>query len=112
MSEMLESQGHEVLTASDGENALTRADAQGGTIDLVVTDLVMPRLGGSELVVKLLERRPDIHVLYVSAHADEVVFQRAGETGREFPLLRKPFDVGTFIQAVRDALDQTDATVK
>ena len=105
MSEMLESQGYEVLTASDGENALTRAETHGGKIDLVVTDLVMPRLGGSELVVKLLERRPEIHVLYVSAHADEVVLQRAGETGGEFSLLRKPFDAGTFIQAVREALD-------
>ena len=110
MSEMLENQGYEVLTASDGENALARADAEPGKIDLVVTDLVMPRLGGSELVVKLLERRPEIHVLYVSAHADEVVFQRAGETGGEFSLLRKPFDAGTLIQAVRDALDPIGRT--
>lgn len=105
MADILENQGYEVLTASDGENALTREETFAGKIDLVVTDLVMPRLGGSELVVKLLERRPDIHVLYVSAHADEVVFRRAGETGGEFSLLRKPFDAGTFVQAVRAALE-------
>ena len=106
MAEMLEGQGYEVITASDGEDALARAAAHAGQIDLVVTDLVMPRLGGSELVVKLLDRRKDIQVLYVSAHADEVIFKSASEAGGGFSLLRKPFDAGTFIQAVREALER------
>jgi two-component system cell cycle sensor histidine kinase/response regulator CckA len=109
MAEMLENQGYEVLTASDGENALEREKAHGGPIALVVTDLVMPRLGGRELVAKLLERRPDLPVLYVSAHHPEIVAHGApGPVGR-VSLLRKPFDAGTFVRAVRAALEQPEA---
>jgi CheY-like chemotaxis protein len=50
MAEMLENQGYEVLTAADGEAALARAEAHPGQIDLVVTDLVMPRKTGLELL--------------------------------------------------------------
>ncbi len=109
MAEMLESQGYDVLTASDGENALEREKAHAGPIALVVTDLVMPRLGGRDLVAKLLVHRPDLPVLYVSAHHPDIVAHGApGPVGR-VSLLRKPFDAGTFIRAVRAALESSGA---
>jgi two-component system cell cycle sensor histidine kinase/response regulator CckA len=107
MAEILESQGYNVLTASDGENALDREKAHAGPIALVVTDLIMPRLGGSELVAKLLGRRPDLPVLYVSAHLNDAVAKRALATGGRVSLLAKPFDVGTLVRSVREALGQT-----
>ncbi len=106
MAEMLESQGFEVLAASDGENALEREKALAGPIALVVTDLVMPRLGGSELVASLLERRKDLAVLYVSAHHDDDIAQAAVAAADHCALLHKPFAPGAFAQAVRDALDR------
>jgi CheY-like chemotaxis protein len=106
MAEMLESQGFEVLAASDGENALEREKAHAGPIALVVTDLVMPRLGGSELVASLLERRKDLAVLYVSAHHDDEIAQAAVAAADHCSLLHKPFAPGAFAQAVRDALNR------
>ena len=106
MAEMLESQGFEVLAASDGENALEREKAFAGPIALVVTDLVMPRLGGSELVASLLERRKDLAVLYVSAHHDDDIAQAAVAAADHCSLLHKPFAPSAFAQAVRDALNR------
>jgi two-component system cell cycle sensor histidine kinase/response regulator CckA len=111
MAEVLESQGYNVLTASDGENALDRERAHAGPIALVVTDLVMPRLGGRELVSKLLERRPELPVLYVSAHYDDDIAKSALATRGRVAMLAKPFDMGTLIRAVREALGQAGSTV-
>jgi two-component system, cell cycle sensor histidine kinase and response regulator CckA len=109
MAEMLESQGFEVLAASDGENALEREKVHAGPIALVVTDLVMPRLGGSELVASLLERRKDLAVLYVSAHHDDDIAQAAVAAADHCSILHKPFAPGAFAQAVRDALKRAVA---
>ena len=104
MAEILTNEGCEVLTASDGEQGLIREKAHAGSLALVVTDIVMPRLGGRELVAKLLERRPELPVLYVSAHHPDIVAPGVQEPVGRVSLLRKPFDAGTFVQAVRAAM--------
>lgn len=94
--------GYRVVTAEDGTVALARfADA--GPFDLLVTDLVMPRLGGFELARRLRLQQPDLPVLIVSAHAED-----PGEPGAlrfaggEF--LAKPFARDELLAKVADLL--------
>ena len=96
-------EGFEVLTAPDGEEALRRLEADGGPIDLVVTDLVMPGMGGRELRRRLLADRPGLPVLLVSGYSgEEVARQGARETGEWF--LEKPFTPERLLGVVRRIL--------
>ena len=96
--------GYSLLEASDGAEALALCTAIGGpTIDLVVTDLVMPEMGGLELGAELRARRPGIRILYMSGYTrDAMRRQRVLEPGASF--LEKPFTPQAFVRSVRAAL--------
>src|SRR5207249_3027696 len=70
---VLRGEGYDVLTARDGAEALALCGRHGGTIDLLVTDLIMPSLGGTELVARLAPRRPGMRVLYLSGYSEDVL---------------------------------------
>jgi two-component system cell cycle sensor histidine kinase/response regulator CckA len=96
--EALTEAGYHVSVAADGVEAI--ALAVGGRVDLVVSDLVMPRMGGRALIEALREKRPDLRAVFVSGYpADPADF---GALDR---LLRKPFRAEELRRAVRDALD-------
>ncbi|MBP6830258.1 MAG: MASE1 domain-containing protein [Deltaproteobacteria bacterium] len=90
--------GYRVIAAGDGEEALRVIDAHEGAIDLVLTDLVMPRMGGALLGRRLRERGLAMPIVYMSGYAE----------GSEDPVdgrrLAKPFGAGELTTAVRDAL--------
>jgi len=90
--------GYRVIAAGDGEEALRAIDAHPGAIDLVLTDLVMPRMGGALLGRRLRERGLAMPIVYMSGYAE----------GSEDPVdgrrLAKPFGAGELTTAVRDAL--------
>jgi CheY-like chemotaxis protein len=88
---MLRLDGHQVLAAADGEQALAMARAHRGPIDLLVTDVVMPNLGGGSLARALLQERPALRVLFLSGYswAEEVP---ASDPGQGIDFLPKPFD--------------------
>jgi len=96
--------GYTVLTARHGRDALLLAGEQGDRIDLLVTDIVMPEMSGRELAETLLDRRPDLKILYISGYTDDEVLRR-GVRGREVGLLRKPFATEELARRVRMALD-------
>jgi len=96
--------GYTVLTARHGRDALLLATEQGDRFDLLVTDIVMPEMSGRELAETLLDRRPDLKVLYMSGYTDDEVLQR-GVRGGEVGLLRKPFATEELARRVRTALD-------
>jgi CheY-like chemotaxis protein len=96
--------GYTVLTARHGRDALMLAAEQSGRIDLLVTDIVMPELSGRELAETLVDRSPDLKVLYISGYTDDEVLQR-GVRGREVPLVRKPFAAEELVRRVRSILD-------
>jgi len=75
------------------------------TIDLVVTDVIMPGCGGPELLARLHLRTPGLRVLYMSGYTEQVAATRAG-IDRGLPFLQKPFTSGEFVRQVRDALDR------
>ncbi|HXE57775.1 MAG TPA: PAS domain S-box protein [Gemmatimonadales bacterium] len=98
--------GYRVLTAVDGEEALQVAASHPGPLEALVTDVVMPRLGGKELAERLRRERPELPVLYTSGYAESMVAQRGGlEPGTDF--LQKPFLPDELARRLRRLLDRT-----
>jgi CheY-like chemotaxis protein len=102
---VLRGQGYAVLDAAGGEEALRLADGHPGPIHLLVTDVVMPRMGGRVLAQRLTERRPGVRVLYVSGYTEDEVVRR-GIAGNDLPFLQKPFTPVSLALQVRAVLDQ------
>jgi signal transduction histidine kinase len=99
--------GYEVLTAASGEEALEVADTFDGPIHLVVTDLVMPHVGGSELARRVVGVRPGVGVLFMSGYSKEL-FEGPGSGGPDIPLIEKPFDGPTLLERVRTVIDEAE----
>jgi len=103
--EILVRNGYEVLQAADGLEALRAAAAYDGAIHLMLTDVVMPRMSGRELVERILPLRPDMRVLYVSGYSDEAI-ARQGQLTPGVELLPKPFTPGVLTTKIREILDR------
>ncbi len=103
---LLSQQGYRVLEATNGEEALRVAqDYAGEKIHLLLTDVVMPQMGGKELADQLKILRPDVKVLYVSGYTDNaIVHQGVLDPGTHF--LQKPFSPKTLSDKVREVLDR------
>jgi two-component system cell cycle sensor histidine kinase/response regulator CckA len=99
----LERLGYEVLVARHGEEALELAEQCSGAIDLLLTDVVMPGLGGPEVARRLSATRPGLRVLYLSGYAAiESEQPAAAPLG---PLLQKPFALDALARKVREVID-------
>jgi len=96
---MLEEQGYLVLQAENGLDAIALAERHRGTLDLLITDVVMPRLSGPELAQQLRSLRPGLEVLFMSGYNDSRLVGRGGEQV-QFNLLVKPFTPDQLIQRV------------
>jgi signal transduction histidine kinase len=99
VSAVLASRGYRVLEASTGREALDVAARYDGPIHLLVSDIVMPELGGMELAVQLRERRPDLAILHMSGYSDHL------PALDDEALLQKPFSATTLLRRVREVLD-------
>jgi signal transduction histidine kinase len=104
MRAILRRYGYNVLEAQNGGEAFILAEAFADRIDLLVTDVVMPRVSGREVVDRLVSMRPGLKVLYVSGHADDGGEPR-GEPDSEFALLPKPITPDALARKVREVLD-------
>jgi PAS domain S-box-containing protein len=100
----LEAQGYVVLAASDAAAALRVVERHGGTIHLLLTDVVMPGLSGRELADRLVAQRPGIRVLYMSGYPGDAVVQH-GTLPSGSAFLQKPFSPDGLARKVRDMLD-------
>jgi len=97
---LMQGEGYFVLSARDGHEGLELSRKYPGAIDLVITDVHMPRMNGTDLCGHLLEERPGIQVLLVSgADTREIAGQNIN-----LPLLRKPFDPETLTATVQALL--------
>jgi PAS domain S-box-containing protein len=107
--EYLSSCGYSVLEASDGVQALEIAAMHPGVIQLLITDVVMPRLSGRQLATQIASSRSNLKVLYISGYTDDSVFRHGVlEGGMEF--LQKPFNLKALAQKIRAILDGEAAT--
>jgi CheY-like chemotaxis protein len=103
----LVSQGYHVLEARDGAEAIKMATEFAGAIDMVITDVVMPRMSGREVSDSLAESRPGIKVLYVSGYTDDAIV-RHGVCEKGTAFLHKPFGPATLVRKIRETLDGSD----
>jgi CheY-like chemotaxis protein len=95
----LSQRGYTVLEAADGEAALQVSEHHQGVIHLLLTDVVMPRLGGPELAERLMQRRPEMKVLYISGYASTVIAGQSLPDARA-DFLQKPFATDDLVQKV------------
>ncbi|HEU5303066.1 MAG TPA: PAS domain S-box protein, partial [Gemmatimonadales bacterium] len=101
---LLEWHGYTVIEARNGVDALTIYENSQTGIDLVLTDLVMPEMGGSELVERIRAHNPEVRVLFMSGYADRPVTDNGSDyDGTGF--VEKPFTVETLIRRLREVLD-------
>ena len=102
---MLERRGYCVLPAGSPGEALRLAAEHPGEVDLLMTDVIMPEMGGRELADKLRADQPTLKCLFMSGHTDEILTQR-GVLGPGAKFIQKPFSmkelVNSVIQAVSD----------
>ncbi len=105
----LERHGYTVLEAAGGEEALQIAASRGDTIQLLVTDVVMPLMSGPDLARRLTESHPKLKVLYVSGYADDAAV-RQGNVNPGTPILQKPFAAGALAEKVRELLDSASSS--
>ena len=101
---MLKRQGYHVLTAANGDDALTLAAQHPERIDLLLTDVVMPGMNGRELSERLLQFRPELAVLFASGYTEDTIL-RHGVRGGTPHLLAKPFTLHALAHKVRQVLD-------
>lgn len=104
MQDVLKDAGYNVMTASDGQEAAESYCEHGGEIDLVLTDIGLPRLGGRELLRRLRQINPEVRVVVSSGFADGTVkgdFLSAGAKD----LVPKPFHPAQILEVVRSVLD-------
>ena len=101
---VLTRQGYTVLEAKNGREALELCANYEGRIDLVLSDVVMPELGGRGLVESLATSRPQTRVLFMSGYTDDDVFRRA-LIDKRTEFLQKPFTPQTLSQRVREVLN-------
>jgi len=97
--------GYRVLEAPDGAEAMQFAADHSGVIDLVVTDVVMPHMSGSELAKRLRAARPGIRILYVSGYTDDKLSEHVLQ-GRGIAFLQKPFTSSTLLWKLRQVLEE------
>jgi CheY-like chemotaxis protein len=96
--------GYRVLDAASGHEALRVAELHDGVIDLLLTDLVMPRMSGRELAARLSEARPGLKVLFMSGYTDDAVV-RHGVLEASVAFVQKPLLPEKLLTRVRDTLD-------
>jgi PAS domain S-box-containing protein len=101
---ILEEFGYAVIEASDGEETLNKYRQYREVVNLVMMDLVMPKIRGRELVSGLKAINPDVRLLICSGHSDDVVNRECLQD--ELALLPKPFKPGQLLRKVREVLDR------
>ena len=101
---LLASRGYAPIEARNGNQALALVRAHPGEIQLVLSDVVMPELGGAEFARRLAELQPELPILFMSGFTDDEVVRR-GLLDPDAPYLQKPFDAGSLARRVREILD-------
>ena len=103
VSMVLVHEGFTVVTAEDGENAVSEYRSHEGAIDLLVTDVRMPKMDGCTLAVTLRGENPTLPVLLMSGYCED----EPQDPRCQFPMLEKPFSIASLVRAVRELLQES-----
>ncbi len=99
--------GYRILEAEDGVAALEVSKNYEGVIDLVLTDVVMPRMRGPDMIGRMVKLRPGIAVVFLSGYTEEVISQSDGISG--FTLVEKPYSADALLHSIRSTLDDSSS---
>ena len=99
----LSNKGYEVLDADSGESALAVAEKESGTLDLLITDVIMPNMDGPTLAGKMREQNDKLKIIYISGYTEEKLKDHMGEN---IWFLPKPFTLKQLAAKVKEALDE------
>jgi two-component system, cell cycle sensor histidine kinase and response regulator CckA len=99
----LRSRGYSVSEASNGVEAMEALEQEGGVVDLVVSDVVMPEMDGPTLLKAMRDRNPDIKVIFVSGYAEDA-FEKSLPENQQFSFLPKPFTLSQLVAAVKETM--------
>ncbi len=99
-------QGYTVLEANSGVAALRHCKRHPGPIQLLLTDVILPRMGGHDIAQRVQDLRPDIRVIYMSGFTDDSL-SKHGVLAEDVVLLEKPFTPGALLSTVRSVMDAT-----
>ena len=108
--QFLSRSGYTVLEAGDGEQALRVSREHRGPIHLMISDVVMPKMGGPRLAEWLADERPDLKVLFVSGYAENTVLQH-GNIDVTTHFLQKPFSLKALARKIREVLETKDSPI-
>ena len=100
----LQQHGYRVLTAENGEDALRVGEAHDGSIDLLLTDVIMPKMSGKDVVKRLQPLYPHMKVIYMSGYTDNAIFHH-GVLEPELNFFEKPFTPEELARKVREILN-------
>jgi CheY-like chemotaxis protein len=99
--------GYTVIDAANGFMALERAASHLGAVHILVTDVVMPKMSGTELAKKMVEKYPGIKVLYSSGYTENAIVHH-GILGEDINFIQKPYTPSALAEAIRKVLDQDE----
>ena len=101
---ILRKHGFHVLTARDGVEALKIAEQYNGELDLLFTDVVMPRMGGTDLYKRFTEKHPNTPVIFTSGYPRTILTESGLDERRDYEFLQKPYTTQTLVEKIRDVI--------
>ena len=105
VSDVLQDKGYQIITAKNGEEAFEMVSS-GIKLDLLLTDVVMPRMNGKELFLQISKHFPSLRVLYMSGYPDDIIAHH-GVLDEQAYFIQKPFTSLTILEKVRSVLDSS-----
>jgi len=105
VTDMLEALGYRVIAANHPQDALSICGKKVDSIDLVITDVIMPQMSGKKLRDKILMTRPDLKVLFMSGYTSNIIAQH-GVLEKDMQFIQKPFSMGTLAKRVRQMITE------
>ena len=102
VARMLREAGHDVLVAGNGVEALRVLEVEGRSVDIVLTDVVMPEMGGIELVAKLHPNHRELRFIYMTGYAPPTA--ESAMIAGQVPILHKPFDRADLLRSIDQVL--------
>ncbi len=105
VAEVLESAGYTAIAVSSGSEAIAHFEQHGREIQLLITDLVLPKMGGKEIAERLTKLQPSLKVLFISGYTGDILANQGILTGPHMDFLQKPFGLRALRAKVRAVLD-------
>ena len=111
ITQAMKRSGYSVIEARDGKDALKKIRGLSEPLDLLLTDVVMPRMGGRQLEEEIRKIYPRIRIIYTSGYTHDAIIQR-GKIGKDVHFLAKPYSPRILLEYIRKVLDQYSANPK